>query len=206
MCGRGSRKVAEMTLQSRRSSKCYDLLAALGAGALIPLARMLVPWKSLGVLLWAELTLVVVLYVLVLALVCLPLTEYRRGIRLSFFGAVGTAGLGTASALLRRGAGLPIFPWILPVGLMSVLLVVWAIGCIAILALTHRRLKWSPVFPDGHCQRCGYSLFGLPEDRCPECGTTFDRASGRGDQTLGGPDGPDVRTNRRTEHAFVSDN
>ncbi len=24
------------------------------------------------------------------------------------------------------------------------------------------------------CLRCGYLLYGLPEDRCPECGTFFD--------------------------------
>ena len=26
------------------------------------------------------------------------------------------------------------------------------------------------------CKKCGYDLQGLPEDRCPECGTAFDRA------------------------------
>ncbi len=25
------------------------------------------------------------------------------------------------------------------------------------------------------CKQCGYDLQGLPEDRCPECGTAFDR-------------------------------
>lgn len=25
------------------------------------------------------------------------------------------------------------------------------------------------------CRQCGYMLRGLPENRCPECGTTFDR-------------------------------
>jgi len=27
----------------------------------------------------------------------------------------------------------------------------------------------------GHCTHCGYSLHGLPESRCPECGTPFSR-------------------------------
>ncbi len=27
--------------------------------------------------------------------------------------------------------------------------------------------------PLGHCPRCGYNLFGLPEARCPECGRPF---------------------------------
>ena len=27
--------------------------------------------------------------------------------------------------------------------------------------------------PRGHCVRCGYNLTGLPDARCPECGTQF---------------------------------
>jgi uncharacterized paraquat-inducible protein A len=27
------------------------------------------------------------------------------------------------------------------------------------------------------CAKCGYLLYGLPEPRCPECGTPFDRES-----------------------------
>src|SRR5690606_36987103 len=29
---------------------------------------------------------------------------------------------------------------------------------------------------NAHCLHCGYSLRGLPENRCPECGTAFDPA------------------------------
>lgn len=29
----------------------------------------------------------------------------------------------------------------------------------------------------GHCTVCGYSLYGLPEPRCPECGTRITSAS-----------------------------
>lgn len=28
-------------------------------------------------------------------------------------------------------------------------------------------------YPPGHCLTCGYNLTGLPELRCPECGTKF---------------------------------
>jgi hypothetical protein len=27
----------------------------------------------------------------------------------------------------------------------------------------------------GYCEKCGYNLKGLPESRCPECGTRFER-------------------------------
>jgi len=33
----------------------------------------------------------------------------------------------------------------------------------------NRNLGWTR-----HCQKCGYPLWGLPEPRCPECGTPFD--------------------------------
>ena len=32
-------------------------------------------------------------------------------------------------------------------------------------------------FRDGHCQNCGYNLTGLPEPRCPECGTKLDSST-----------------------------
>ena len=36
-------------------------------------------------------------------------------------------------------------------------------------------LSWHRSRPvPGHCQKCGYNLAGLPEPRCPECGTEFD--------------------------------
>jgi hypothetical protein len=35
-------------------------------------------------------------------------------------------------------------------------------------------LRPSPI-PKGKCQKCGYNLRSLPEPRCPECGTAFDK-------------------------------
>ncbi len=35
-----------------------------------------------------------------------------------------------------------------------------------------RRRYW-PVYQPGHCRKCGYSLFGLSSNRCPECAEPF---------------------------------
>jgi hypothetical protein len=48
---------------------------------------------------------------------------------------------------------------------------------LAILLYAGRHILRSPPTP-GTCRRCGYDLRGLPEPRCPECGTSFDRDRG----------------------------
>lgn len=42
---------------------------------------------------------------------------------------------------------------------------------------TIRRALWGVLVEHGIpcCKSCGYSLTGLPEPRCPECGTEFER-------------------------------
>ena len=59
-------------------------------------------------------------------------------------------------------------------------LLVWNwIGLILLLAggATVLALARKPKTPDpDRCASCGYSLLGLPSDRCPECGARFDAA------------------------------
>lgn len=38
------------------------------------------------------------------------------------------------------------------------------------------RNRYRPIYPPGHCNKCGYDLFGLPEHRCSECGNPFEPA------------------------------
>jgi hypothetical protein len=56
-----------------------------------------------------------------------------------------------------------------------------AIGGVYLLlsaVLSWRALQTRPVprADDSRCAKCGYMLCGLPEPRCPECGTPFDPA------------------------------
>lgn len=47
----------------------------------------------------------------------------------------------------------------------------WA--CRALAAMRTGRSARQNAFV-GRCRKCGYSLYGLPQPRCPECGTPFD--------------------------------
>jgi hypothetical protein len=54
--------------------------------------------------------------------------------------------------------------------------VVWVIAYSGGFALFVRGISWLwPAKSDaGRCCKCSYLLYGLPEPRCPECGTPFD--------------------------------
>jgi hypothetical protein len=58
-------------------------------------------------------------------------------------------------------------------------------GAIVIVSLlgggvaTYRFLRF-PKRDESVCQRCGYSLRGLPQPRCPECGEPFEPPEGGG--------------------------
>ncbi len=71
--------------------------------------------------------------------------------------------------------------------LMPLVASAWYGGCIAIAALTlplataiwtfHRRWKMTAFPPEDEpprCGHCGCNLTGLPEPRCPECGTRIE--------------------------------
>jgi len=57
---------------------------------------------------------------------------------------------------------------------------IWYLGAsiAAVLAMLYAAHRLGPVVRrlEGKCARCGYLLRGLPEPRCPECGTPFNPA------------------------------
>jgi hypothetical protein len=59
---------------------------------------------------------------------------------------------------------------------------VFALACAAIGGMLgvlrgRRELYRRLCAAEGKCAKCGYLLTGLPEARCPECGTAFERAA-----------------------------
>ena len=56
-------------------------------------------------------------------------------------------------------------PFWIPVLLLA------AYPILVLIKTIRRRLRPKP----GLCSKCGYNLTGLPEPRCPECGTEFER-------------------------------
>ena len=64
------------------------------------------------------------------------------------------------------GDGVGLF---LPIRVHLVCLTAYPI--LVLIKTIRRRLRQEP----GHCSKCGYNLAGLPELRCPECGTEFEQ-------------------------------
>ncbi len=54
-----------------------------------------------------------------------------------------------------------------------VCIVMAGVACRLVAAASYAREK-SKRNSSEHCRECGYLLIGLPEPRCPECGTPFD--------------------------------
>jgi hypothetical protein len=54
--------------------------------------------------------------------------------------------------------------------------VVWGIPLLILAGAVRTHNHYWPIYPDGFCQSCGYSLRGLTVPRCPECGTPFDES------------------------------
>lgn len=61
--------------------------------------------------------------------------------------------------------------WLLSSSLVSSLIG----GTLGVYIANAWRRRWD--HQPGHCRVCGYSLQGLPTNRCPECGTVFERGT-----------------------------
>ena len=119
------------------------------------------------------------LLLLAMFVICAPYRNYRTAAMVPVVAVTALMTLFTINVVgipLVRGqtADLP------PVSsLLVALLIPWSALCgvpmILLLITTHVRRRFWPVFTPGHCRVCDYNLHGLPDPRCPECGTVFER-------------------------------
>lgn len=109
-----------------------------------------------------------------LGLLCWPLRAYMRVACITAFAFLGVGGvlLANVIAFFRR------FPIINSrndlLYVVAPLIIGWLVPFAALSGVVFLRNRYRPVYPAGHCRKCGYNLHGLPDRRCPECGTPFE--------------------------------
>lgn len=114
-----------------------------------------------------------VVVMFVMGLLALPLRSYSLAARVTVGGFLGQGIVSTMFFLTNWRLIEPgIWFFVLfPLG-CTVIGFLLPFSVLAGLVFLHNR--YSPSYPAGQCQRCGYHLRGLTEPRCPECGTPFD--------------------------------
>ena len=117
----------------------------------------------------------ILVYLLVVGVLCLPLRTYRTVLATLAFFILGGFGAGIPYIVrwvptLSRQRHMSYLVFVF----FSALLIVWAVPCLILSIVVFLRNRYHPVYPPGHCRKCGYSLHGLPEPRCPECGSPFE--------------------------------
>ena len=192
-----------MCMHTERVSR-WRLVLAVVIGVALPLGRRAIHgiWPSLPVVYGAPA--MVLGYLIALAFVARPYEQYGSVLKLALGGSCGM-GLHALKALLTFNRVNWGRYWLVPIVLTPILLgVTFLVTGLVLCGTLHMRRRLFPRIPSGHCQRCGYSLFGLPEDRCPECGTRFDRATGKPVQPVAESVGEEQGTRRNNGHGFDS--
>ena len=109
-----------------------------------------------------------------LASICWPLRSHRLVIKVTATFAVSMIIVGFIRVRLSVFSGMPLpKPFDLFASLARNLVGIWVVTSLPLCGLVWWRNRFRPIFPPGHCAKCGYNLRGLPEPRCPECGTPF---------------------------------
>lgn len=119
----------------------------------------------LGLLVWPTAT----------CALCFPLTSYGRTLVLSLVAGVAFCVSAMAMQYRQWRFQAPFFLSWWGTALVVILACLF-MGGIGLLSVYLRR-RYRPIRTPGECNRCGYDLRGLPEARCPECGTPFSKDS-----------------------------
>lgn len=126
-------------------------------------------------------------YFVGLAAICLPLRRYRLTILVPVIA--GSFSWATWFVIALRSwisEWAPALTWSgIAAGLSVVFGVCAVLPALLLTGVAYVRNRYWPVHEASRCRVCDYDLRGLPEPRCPECGTPFDPAE---IPTLGRPE------------------
>jgi hypothetical protein len=166
------RRFAAVWRPPRKQIDRHPYLSAAVLGVVYYLAASNLPHRGGLAYLWLA------LYFVGLAIICLPLRHYRLTILVPVTAGSVTWTTWFVIALRNWIAERPPgFSW---TGIATDWVIVFA-ACAVLPALllsgaAFIRNRYWPLREPGHCRVCDYDLRGLPESRCPECGTPFDPA------------------------------
>jgi len=167
-------KVIRVLYVIHRFLSVHRCIAVTLPGVLVPVCgAFFSPWDWLGAAwpIWS--TGLCLVYLGGLAGSAWPLRSYNVAVRTTLVASACFASVGFLNVLLT-------FPGHaskrLVRGIMSAPLLfigLWAVSCLILCVVVLLRKRYWPVYAPGQCVRCGYDLRGLPNPRCPECGTSF---------------------------------
>lgn len=154
----------------RKQIERHPYLSAAVLGVVYYLAASNLPHR------WGLSYLWLALYLVGVVVICLPLRRYRLALLVPV--TAGGFTLGTWSVIRLPGI---IADWApgfsrtsLAIGLLIPFAACSILPALLLTGATFVRNRYWPVHEPGHCRVCQYDLRGLPEPRCPECGTPFD--------------------------------
>jgi hypothetical protein len=118
-----------------------------------------------------------ILYVVGLFVISRPLREYRTALLAPLFtgGTIVVVVLLLVWSSYRSPSILGPSFWstaAYAIAIASAIHVV--VPAVLLITTAFARNRFWPLPRPGHCRVCGYNLYGLPEPRCPECGTPFE--------------------------------
>jgi hypothetical protein len=124
----------------------------------------------------ARMAILLPIYWFCLGALCWPLRRYRLVIAATAVWVISATATGVAIGLALAGyfGSPPSLSMTIVAGLLGATVMRWVATGLPLCGVVWWRNRYRPVFPPGHCAKCGYNLRGLPEPRCPECGTPFD--------------------------------
>jgi len=169
------------TGRSQERSACRDRLRrwirSMVAGVACPLLQLAVQPDLRQPIGWIELSAILGCYLAALGFISWPLSSYRLVGCVCLMAAIGYTIVGGINTVSACRGGVFERAWLPYITIPLTLVLVWGSSWSALSAAVFTRNRWWPVFPPGHCNKCGYNLFGLASRRCPECGTPFEHSA-----------------------------